>query len=94
MNCTTTQNKNKKLARFSRLLWHPACKWRGPIFILMLHKIPYLLGHLSTYLHAGPKHDVSPGSVATQYKLTQKILRVCWHLVMLRATVVPIWLTV
>ena len=43
--CTTTQNKHKKTnARFSRLLWHPAWKWRGPIVVLVLHKfVTYLL---------------------------------------------------
>jgi len=50
--CTTTQNEHKKTkAGFSRLLWHLACKWRGPILILALHKfITYLLRHLLTYL--------------------------------------------
>jgi len=43
--CTTTQNKHKKTkARFSRLIWHPAWKWRGPILVLALHKsVTYLL---------------------------------------------------
>jgi len=43
--CTTTQNKDKKTkARFSRLLRHPAWKWRRPILILELHKfVTYLL---------------------------------------------------
>jgi len=43
--CTTTQNKHKKTkARFSRLLWHPAWKWSGPILDSALHKfVTYLL---------------------------------------------------
>ena len=38
MQCTTTQNKQKTKARFNRLLGHPACKQRGPILVLALHK--------------------------------------------------------
>ena len=43
-------NKYKKTtAMFSRLLWHPAWKWTGPVLILALNKfITYLL----TYLYA------------------------------------------
>jgi len=42
--CTTTQNKQKNKARFSRLVRHPAWKWRGPIIISVLHKfVTYLL---------------------------------------------------
>jgi len=43
--CTTTLNKHKKTkARFSRLLRHPAWKWRGPILVSALHKsVTYLL---------------------------------------------------
>jgi len=42
--CTTTQNKQKTKARFSRLLWHLAWKWRGPILVSVLHKsVTYLL---------------------------------------------------
>jgi len=44
--CTTTNtNYNKKTkARFSRLLWHLAWKWRGPILVSALHKfVAYLL---------------------------------------------------
>jgi len=34
----------KTKARFSRLLQHPALKWRGPILISALHKfVTYLL---------------------------------------------------
>jgi len=36
--CTTTQNKQKNKARYNRLLWHLAWKWRGPILVSMLHK--------------------------------------------------------
>jgi len=41
----TTQNKHKKTkARFSRLLQHPAWKWRGPILVLVPNKFAtYLL---------------------------------------------------
>jgi len=44
-------NKHKKTkARFSRLLQHPAWKWREPILISELHKfVTNLLGHLPTY---------------------------------------------
>ena len=43
-------NKQKTKARFSRLLRHPAWKWRGAILILTLHKfVTYLLRHLLTY---------------------------------------------
>jgi len=49
--CTTTQNTQKTKARFSRLLRHPAWKWRGPILISALHKfVTYLLRHLPTCL--------------------------------------------
>ena len=42
--CTTTQDKHKKLVRFGRLLRHLAWKRRGLILILALHKfITYLL---------------------------------------------------
>ena len=58
---TTTQNKHKKLVMFSRLLRHPAWKWRGPILVLALHKLvtyllTYLLRHLPTYLHRWDPH--------------------------------------
>jgi len=47
--CTTSQNKHKKTkARFSRVLWHPAWKWRGPILNLVLHKF-VLLTYVDTY---------------------------------------------
>jgi len=37
---------NTTKARFSRLLWHPAWKWRGPILVSVLHKsVTYLLRH-------------------------------------------------
>jgi len=43
--CTTTQSKHKKTkARYSRLLRHPAWKWRRPILVSVLHKfVTYLL---------------------------------------------------
>jgi len=34
--CSTTPNKQKTKARFSRLIRHPAWKW--PILVLALHK--------------------------------------------------------
>jgi len=40
--CTTTQNKQKTKAMFSRLVRHPAWKWRGPILISALHLLTYL----------------------------------------------------
>jgi len=54
--CTTTQNKHKKTkARLSRLLWHPAWKWRGHVLVLALHKfVTYLLTYLLTYLDTYP----------------------------------------
>jgi len=53
--CTTTQNKQKTKARFSHLLRHPACKWRGPILVSALHKsVTYLHRHLPTYFSHGP----------------------------------------
>jgi len=55
------QLKQKTKARFSRLLWHPAREWRGPILVLALHKsvsVTYLLRHLPTQYspgtHKGP----------------------------------------
>jgi len=36
----------KTKARFSRLLWHPAWNWRGPILALVLHKF---VTYLDTY---------------------------------------------
>jgi len=42
--------QTKTKARFSRLLRHPAWKWRGLILILALHKsVTYLLTYLDTY---------------------------------------------
>jgi len=39
-----TKQTQKKLVRCSRLLRHPAWKWRGPILVLALHKFAtYLL---------------------------------------------------
>jgi len=56
-----TQNKHKKTkARFSRLIWHPAWKQRGPIVILVLHKfVTYLLRHLPTYLQPRHPHEAN-----------------------------------
>jgi len=51
--CTTTQNKQKTKARFSHLLRHPAWKQRGPILILVLHKI---VAYLPTYLQPRDSH--------------------------------------
>jgi len=58
------QNKHKKTkASFSRLLWHPAWKRRGSIFISALHKfVTYLLRHLPTYnpaTHMGLTRELS-----------------------------------
>jgi len=52
--CTTTQNKHKiTKARFSRLLRHPAWKWRGPILVSVHHKsVTYLLKTLTHLLTA------------------------------------------
>ena len=61
MACPITYGGHKKnKAGFSHLLRHPACKGRGPILILALHKfVTYLLRHLHTYLqhrtHTGPQ---------------------------------------
>jgi len=60
--CTTTQKKTK--ARFNRLLWHPAWKWKGPILVSELHKcVTYLLiyldRHLPTFLQLQDPHGAS-----------------------------------
>ena len=44
-------NTQKTKARFSRLLWHPSWKRRGPILISVLHKF---LTHLDTYPLTAP----------------------------------------
>jgi len=42
--CTTTQNRQKTKARFSRLLRCLAWIWRGPMLVSALHKsLTYLL---------------------------------------------------
>jgi len=39
-----SETRQKTKDRLSRLSWHPACKWRGYIFILAIHKfVNYLL---------------------------------------------------
>ena len=48
--CSTTQNKQKNKAMFSRLLPHPARKWRGPILVsLSASWICHLLTCLDIY---------------------------------------------
>jgi len=48
---------NTKKARFSRLLWHPACKRSGPILVLTNHKfVTYLLKTLTHLLTAPDPH--------------------------------------
>jgi len=43
-----TKQTQKTKARFSRLLRHPAWKWRGPILVSALHKsVTYLLTYSS-----------------------------------------------
>jgi len=50
MYYNTKKNKKTKV-RSSRLLRHPAWKWRAPILVLALDKfVAYLLRHLPTYL--------------------------------------------
>jgi len=45
----------KTKARFSRLLRHPAWKWRGSILVLALHKyVTYLLTYTLTHLLTAP----------------------------------------
>jgi len=56
-NCFTN-GRPKTKARFSCLLRHSACKWRGPILVSALYKfvnlsLTELLRHLCTYLHLG-----------------------------------------
>jgi len=48
---TTTQSKHTKKtkARFNRLVWHPAWKWRGPTLVL----VPQI-SHVLTYLDIYP----------------------------------------
>jgi len=49
--CATTQNKQNTKVMCSRLLQHPAWKWRGPILVSALHKfVTCLLRHLLTAL--------------------------------------------
>jgi len=54
----------KTKARFSRLLRHPAWKWRGPILISALHKsVTYLLPTLTRLLTApGPTRGHESGA--------------------------------
>jgi len=58
-----TQNRSfwRRFPRFSRLLWHPTWKRRGPILVSALDKcvtylLAYLLRHLPTYLRPWYPH--------------------------------------
>jgi len=55
-----SDNLIKTKARFSRLLRHPAWKWRRPILISALHEsVTYLLRHLSVYLQPRDPHGAT-----------------------------------
>jgi len=61
--CTTTKNKQKTKARFSRLLLHLAWKRRGPILVSALHKfvthlLTQILTHLLSLTALGPTRGV------------------------------------
>jgi len=52
--CTTTQNKQKTKARLSRLLRHPARKWRGLFWFQRFLNVTYLLTQILTHLLTAP----------------------------------------
>jgi len=49
-------NTKKTKARFSRLLWHPAWKRRGPTLVSALHKFVIYLLTLDTHLQPWDRH--------------------------------------
>jgi len=53
-----TKQTQKTKARFSRLLQHPARKWRGPILVLVLHNLSL------TYLRPQGPHGACTGPIS------------------------------
>jgi len=85
--CTTTQNKHKKTkARFSRLLRHPAWKWRASILVLAFcNFVTYLLRQLVTYLKPRDQHRATdliifPLTLLFLWCLSEAFLRRCQRL--------------